>query len=415
VAEWIVCPTCNLRHSVRKDLTCPKCQQSVAHALPPGAVSTPPPLPVVAPDAPEPPPLPDPGPPAEAFNAGRFCQTCGAAGPTARVEYHQNIGALVMRFHRSLKAEVCPKCASKHFWEMTLITLFAGWWGVISFFMTPFILLMNVIQYLGYRPQAALGVAPPPLPGGQRKGLAIASLVAAVIGLFTLGIGAVVGFGLGIAALFKASRNPQEYGGRGIAAAGVAVSVLGFVPLLFGLLMLIGSTQEPRPRAAGEEAFRTANQKIFAYHDQVAFGNTPDAQAMAQRFSTLLKSMVAIGFTGGGKGGPSLSEGNFLTYCEVRDDRICFLVHVPELRRYKGDVRDALVKIAWMTAQQVTEGRRKGHDVKLAVGLRGALSYGAVAAGMGEGEPQKTMAEALDEKPLFEFFADAPARPTAAR
>jgi hypothetical protein len=413
VADWIVCPTCNLRHSVRKDLTCPKCHQSVAHALPPGAVAAPPPLPVVAPDAPVPPPLPDAGPPA--FSGGRFCQTCGAPGPTARVEFHQNIGALVMRFHRSLKAEVCPRCASKNFWEMTLITLFAGWWGVISFFMTPFILLMNVIQYLGYKPQGALAGAPPPLPGGQKKGLAIASLAAAVIGFFTLGLGAVVGLGLGIAALFKASRNPAEYGGRGIAIAGVVVSVAGFVPLLFGVLMLIGSTQEARPRAAGEEAFRTADQKIFAYHDQVAFGNTPEAQAMAQRFSTLLKSMVAIGFTGARKDGPSLSEGNFLTYCEVRDERICFLVHVPELRRYKGDVRDSLLKIAWMTAQTVTEERRKGHDLKLAVGLRGAFSYGAVAAGMGEGEPRRAMAEVLDEKPLFEFFADAPARPSAAR
>lgn len=420
MAEWIVCPTCNLRHTVRKDMVCPRCHQSVAHGLPTAATAPPPRLepPPIEPGAPLPPPLPPDAP----SLGGRFCQTCGAAGPTSRVEFHQNIGALIMRFHRSLKGEVCATCASKHFWEMTLITLFAGWWGVISFFMTPFILINNVIQYLSYRPQSgprmAAGVSaagagpgmPPPLTG-QKKGLAIASLALGIVGFFTLGglgVGALLGLGLGIAALVKVSRYPEEYSGRGLAIAGVAVNVLGLVPfLLWAFILVVGSRQDARPHAAGEDAFRTANQKIFVFHDRVAFGNTPEAQAMAERFSSILQSMVAIGFTGGGKGGPSLSEGKFLTYCEVRTDRICFLVHVPELRNYKGEVRDMLLKLSWLTAQQVTKERRKDHDVKVAIGLRGALSYGAVAVGMGEAEPQKTLAEVLDEKPLFEFFADA--------
>lgn len=37
----------------------------------------------------------------------------------------------------------------------------------------------------------------------------------------------------------------------------------------------------------------------------------------------------------------------------------------------------------------------------------------AVAVGMGEAEPPKTMAEVLDEKSLFEFFVDAQPRPPA--
>src|SRR5262249_39751325 len=51
------------------------------------------------------------------------------------------------------------------FWGNTLTTLFLGWWGVLSFFATPFILINNVARYASCR-----GMAPPPArasgPGG---------------------------------------------------------------------------------------------------------------------------------------------------------------------------------------------------------------------------------------------------------
>jgi hypothetical protein len=51
-----------------------------------------------------------------------------------------------------VKGNVCPACAKKHFQELTLTRLFGGWWGVISFLMTPFILVNNVVQYVSYKP-----------------------------------------------------------------------------------------------------------------------------------------------------------------------------------------------------------------------------------------------------------------------
>src|SRR3954470_19114902 len=35
------------------------------------------------------------------------CQRCGADAPVKFVEFHQNIGALVIRFHSSVKGELC--------------------------------------------------------------------------------------------------------------------------------------------------------------------------------------------------------------------------------------------------------------------------------------------------------------------
>ena len=65
--------------------------------------------------------------------------------------------------------------------------------------------------------------------GELKKGLAICSLVIGIINLFTmgfLGIGAPVGITLGIVALRKIKRTPSEYGGKGLATAGLATSIL---------------------------------------------------------------------------------------------------------------------------------------------------------------------------------------------
>ena len=84
------------------------------------------------------------------------CQSCGVEAPTKYVEFYQNIGALFMRFSKSIKGNLCKDCINQYFWSFTGITLVLGWWGMISFFVTPFILLNNIVEYLG-----TLRLAPP--------------------------------------------------------------------------------------------------------------------------------------------------------------------------------------------------------------------------------------------------------------
>jgi len=57
------------------------------------------------------------------------------------------IGAVVVWFVRTKKGRMCPHCISSTFWTYTLATLALGWWGIVSFFLTPFIVVMNVISY----------------------------------------------------------------------------------------------------------------------------------------------------------------------------------------------------------------------------------------------------------------------------
>ena len=82
-------------------------------------------------------------------SASIFCQSCGRESQTMKVGFQQNVGVLIMRFTKSVEGNFCKECASKYFWSFTMTTLFLGWWGVISFIVTPFILLKNLFTYFG--------------------------------------------------------------------------------------------------------------------------------------------------------------------------------------------------------------------------------------------------------------------------
>ena len=64
------------------------------------------------------------------------------------MSFTYNIGLLVMRVHRSVKGELCMSCIHETFWIYTAVNLSIGWLGVISFFITPILLVMNTVTYV---------------------------------------------------------------------------------------------------------------------------------------------------------------------------------------------------------------------------------------------------------------------------
>ena len=59
-----------------------------------------------------------------------------------------SIGALVMRFSKSVEGELCKRCIHRYFWSFTGTNLLLGWWGTISFCLNPFFILNNTFRYL---------------------------------------------------------------------------------------------------------------------------------------------------------------------------------------------------------------------------------------------------------------------------
>ena len=89
---------------------------------------------------------------------GSICESCGLPAPTKYVEFYENVGALVMRFHRSVKGNLCKPCIDRWFWNLTGKSFLLGWWGIVSFILTPFILLNNFLRYI-----TTLGMPRPPI------------------------------------------------------------------------------------------------------------------------------------------------------------------------------------------------------------------------------------------------------------
>jgi hypothetical protein len=94
-----------------------------------------------------------------------ICQDCGVEAKTKHVSFHQNIGLLILRIPKTVEGNLCKSCIHKHFWGMTGTTAVFGWWGVISFCVTPFFLINNIVRY------ASCLSLPPVEPGASRPEL----------------------------------------------------------------------------------------------------------------------------------------------------------------------------------------------------------------------------------------------------
>jgi hypothetical protein len=91
------------------------------------------------------PQAPMPGP-AKDHHPGT-CAACGRFTEVRELEFSRNIGALVVRFYKTVRGNLCADCVEKYFWQFTVINLFFGWWGLRSFFYTIGYIIINIINY----------------------------------------------------------------------------------------------------------------------------------------------------------------------------------------------------------------------------------------------------------------------------
>lgn len=160
----------------------------------------------------------------------------------------------------------------------------------------------------------------------------------------------------------------------------VIVAFAGFMG--FRLFQLaVYHREHPRQQSPAEVAFHAADRQIIGGRQGIAVGNSPEAVALARQFSTSLKSVRTELFTKGRESALSLTNGEFITYCQLRSDACVFLVHVPELRRFTGEAKEALAELAWANAQEVLQERAAPPPRTVAVGVKGAFLYNAILIG----------------------------------
>ncbi|MBA2482754.1 MAG: hypothetical protein H0V44_18985 [Planctomycetes bacterium] len=193
--------------------------------------------------------------------------------------------------------------------------------------------------------------------------------------------------------------------------------VVGLVALFLGfrVFQIASGGGAQRSSKPGYEAFMDANRSITAYHGQTAFGNTADACKLAAEFASTVKTITQTRFTGGKASALSTSKGEVLVHCELSEGGCALIAHIPELRQYRSDVRDALATYAWAAAQQLVRSRSSASEFRLAVGLRGAALYGPVLVGRPVGPPASSDSGTSELEKLYLFFVPAPRASSATR
>ena len=124
---------------------------------------------------------------------------------------------------------------------------------------------------------------------GQQKGLAIAALILGILSFFTFGllfVGAIAGIILAAKAMGRVSREPWRYGGRGMAIAGLVLSITSLVSAApVGIIAAIAIPNLLAARRAANEAsaihsLRTISSAELTYQSNFAkFGTLQELAA----------------------------------------------------------------------------------------------------------------------------------------
>ena len=84
-----------------------------------------------------------------------MCDVCGSSAPEAYVELRHNVGMVFTRETVVTTGSLCGVCLGNAMWKHQLSNLVLGWWGLISFFVTGYYLVDNVVVFFRARRELA--------------------------------------------------------------------------------------------------------------------------------------------------------------------------------------------------------------------------------------------------------------------
>ena len=194
---------------------------------------------------------------------------------------------------------------------------------------------------------------------------------------------------LGHVALVKIGRSNGALLGRWQAITGLVLGYV-FLPLSLYLAPFFFSpapsgataarTSTPRTNTFVRSEFDEANLKLGSNGSST--GNSPEATKLAQQFSKNLSALINAGIVeDGGWGEDKKLNSRCSVYCQLKDDRVCFLARVPRYRNYQDSARDVLEKFAWASGRATIADSELQGISEMGIGLRGVILYGSVMRG----------------------------------
>lgn len=151
-----------------------------------------------------------------------------------------------------------------------------------------------------------------PAYGGQqwgakkRTGLAVASLVVGILSLLTFSlffVGALTALIMGIVAVSRAGRQPEVYGGRGLAVGGIVTSAISLLMApMIGIILAIAIPNLLASRRAANEASAVGSLREIVlaegtYSSTVGAGSYGSLEELGQ--ASLIEAALARGLKNG--------------------------------------------------------------------------------------------------------------------
>jgi|GEM_PF-3716162 len=119
-------------------------------------------------------------------------------------------------------------------------------------------------------------------------------------------------------------------------------------------------------------------------------GETKAATVMAETAEALRNAGIGSGSTkfGRGKSGllrraaAALDANGFTAVCSVRGDTAVFLLHVPDLRKFADDAKEAMGKMAWFAARTGWAELPEPRPSRICAAIKGIASYDRAVEGL---------------------------------
>ena len=148
-----------------------------------------------------------------------------------------------------------------------------------------------------------------------------------------------------------------------------------------------------KPKPPGYEALKEAEAALTSGKTRGS-GDSPSerkaATVMAETAEALRSAGIGTGSTkfGRGKSGllrraaAGLDADGFTAVCSVRGDTAVFLLHVPDLRKFADDAKEAMGKMAWFAARAGWAELPEPRPARICAAIKGIASYDRAVDGL---------------------------------
>jgi hypothetical protein len=217
----------------------------------------------------------------------------------------------------------------------------------------------------------------------------------------------------------------------------IAIISTGLIGIMVTNGVIMMRNYKPRPKTPAELGFAVAEECIKAKSGKSGGSNAAETEAalLMAAMSAAFREQTISANASKPKGlfrkaASGMDAKDFVAYCKVKNDAALFLLHVPDLRKFTDEAKQAMLKGAWISAQMALHGMPEPKPKQLTVSTRGILSYDAAYSGkvvdfsvfenMGDAEPtnsqlgiEKTLADPGVMKSDFLKFFETSLLPAA--